>query len=226
LSAISSIKEAVLFGINVRRGMLAVAILAAVLGAAAGGIAYAETSGGSTPTAYNACAKSVGGQLRLDNGTGCANSEQALRLGGPAHVDEWAWFGGVDGGQPIVSGVWPDIRGHETTVLTFHLDKGQYLVSTELIAINNGGQGVVVCQTGNAHLGTSLAQAAVGNTAGFALQQTMQEQAVFDADAPQDLSVDCFNAPPNDPAGNPRINLVEVTATRIDSSTSNGVTNP
>jgi len=62
-----------------------------------------------------------------------------VRLGGPAHVDEWAWYQGPGGGIPIVSGVWPDIRGHETTVLTFHLDQGQYLVATQLIAVNNDG---------------------------------------------------------------------------------------
>jgi len=213
------------FGINVGRGVLATLTLI-VLGAVAGGIAYAETSVSGTPTGYNACAKTVGGQLRLDSGTGCTNGEQTIRLGAPAHVDEWAWYGGVGGGQPIVSGVWPDIRGHETTVLTFHLDKGQYLVATEILAVNNGGQGIVVCQTGNAHLGISLAQAAVGNAAGFALQQTMQAQTVFDVDAPQDLTVDCFNAPPNDPAGAPEINLVDVTASKIDSSTFDGVANP
>jgi hypothetical protein len=212
-------------GMKLRRITLAVLILG-VIGAAAGGIAYAVTSGSGAPTGYNACAKTVGGQLRLDTGTGCANGEQALRLGGPAHADESAWYGGVNGGQPIVSGVWPDIRGHETTVLTFHLDKGQYFVSTEILAINNDGQGVVVCQTGNANLGVSLAQAAVGSAAGFALQQTMSEQTVFDVDAPQDLTVDCFNAPPNDPAGSPKINLVDVTATKLDSSTFNGVANP
>jgi hypothetical protein len=141
-------------------------------------------------------------------------------------VDESFYYGGVGGGQPIVSGVWPDIRGHETTVLTFHLDKGQYLISTEILAINNDSQGVVVCQTGNAHLGILLAQAAVGNVAGFALQRTMQEQSIFDVDCGQDLTVDCFNAPPNDPAGTPKINLVDVLATKIDSSTTNGIANP
>jgi hypothetical protein len=54
----------------------------------------------------------------------------------------------------------------------------------------------------------------------------MSEQTVFDVDAPQDLTVDCFNAPPNDPAGSPKINLVDVTATKLDSSTFNGVANP
>lgn len=221
-----------MFKIKLRRGMLVALALAAVA-AAASGFAYAQTTGGNT---INACAQTVNGQLRLDTGSGCLASEQAVQwnqvgpqgprgLSGTSHVDEWAWFGGVGGGIPIVSGVWPDIRGHETTILTFHLDKGQYLVSAEILAINNDGQGVVVCQTGNDTLGITFAQAAVGNTAGFALQQTMQEQTVFSVPSPQDLIVQCFNAPPNVPAGTPKINYVDVTATKIDSSTFNGTPN-
>jgi hypothetical protein len=227
-----------LFKLKVRRGVL-VALAVAAIAAAASGFAYAQTSGGNT---IKACAQTVNGQLRLDTGNGCLASEQAVQWNevgpqgpqgpqgppgpsGTSHVDEWAWYGGVGGGIPIVSGVWPDIRGHETTVLTFHLDRGQYLVSAEILAVNNDGQGVVVCQTGNDTLGITLAQAAVGNTAGFALQQTMQEQTVFVVSSPQDLIVQCFNAPPNVPAGTPKINYVDVTATKIDSSTFNGTLN-
>jgi len=212
--------------IKLRHGML-VALGVAVV---ATGFAYAQTSDSNT---IKACAQTVNGQLRLDPGGGCLGSEQAIQWNqvgpqgpsGTSHVDEWARYGGIDGGTPIVSGVWPDIRGHETTVLTFHLGKGQYLVSAEILAINNDGQGVVVCQTGNDTLGITLAQAAVGNTAGFALQQTMQEQTVFSVPSPQDLIVECFNAPPNVPAGTPKINYVDVTATKIDSSTFNGTPN-
>ncbi|HEY3543527.1 MAG TPA: hypothetical protein VGK79_13405 [Gaiellaceae bacterium] len=200
------------------------AVAAAAL-AAAGGIAYAAATGG-TPSGYDACAKTQNGLLRLVNGGACDASEQSVRLGAPAHVDEWAWYQGPGGGIPIVSGVWPGIRGHETTVLTFHLDQGQYLVATQLIAINNDGHGVVVCQTGNHALGISLLQGAVGQGPGMAIQQTMQSQTVFDVPTPQDLTVDCFNAPPNDPAGYPFINEVDVTASKIDSSTFAGTPNP
>jgi hypothetical protein len=52
------------------------AIIIAV--ALAGGIAYAEsTDGGAT---VNACAKTEGGQLRLDTGGGCLPSEEAVQL--------------------------------------------------------------------------------------------------------------------------------------------------
>jgi hypothetical protein len=215
---------------HLRRWLLCGAAATAILGAL-GGFAYAKATSDNT---ISACAKTANGQLRLDTGDGCLPSEQAIQWNqtgpqgpsGVSHVDEFGFYQGPGGGIPIVSGVWPAIRGHETTVLTFHLDPGQYLVSTQLIAINNDGRGVVVCQTGNHALGIALMQGAVGNSAGMALQQTMQDQSVFDVPTGQDLTVDCFNAPPNDPAGYPFVNYVDVTATKIDSSTFNGVANP
>jgi hypothetical protein len=208
--------------------MQAKPILASLVAALAvgGGLAYASTTGGGTPTGYDACTKAANGRLRLAAGGACEAGEQAVRLGAPAHVDEWARYQGVDDGIPIVSGVWPAIRGHETTVLTFELQPGQYLVHTSLIAINDDGQGVVVCQTGNAALGISLVQGAVGSGPGMAIQQTLATQTVFDVPTAQTLTVDCFNAPPNVPAGSPLVNEVDVTATRIDSSTFDGVANP
>jgi hypothetical protein len=224
---------------HLRRWVLCGVVATAALGAL-GGFAYAKATSDNT---INACAKTANGQLRLDTGGGCLASEQAVQwnqtgpqgLQGPpgpqgkpgiSHVDEWAFYNGVDRGIPIVSGVWPAIRDHETTVLTFHLDPGQYLVSTQLIAINNDGQGVVVCQTGNHALGVELMQGAVGNAPGMAIQQTMTDQTVFDVPTGQDLTVQCFNAPPNEPAGYPFINYVDVVATKIDSSTFDGVPNP
>ena len=205
-----------------------IAILSAVfaaLAAAAGGYAYATTT--SSNTAVAACAKTVGGQLRLDTGDGCLPSEQAVHLGGPSHVDEWAQWYGIGGGVPMISGTAAETRGRRTVFQTFHLDKGQYLVSSEILAVNNDGGGIVVCTTGNAALGISLAQAAVGNGAGFAKQQTMQEQTVFDVPSDQDLKLECFNVPEyNTPVGNPEINYFDITATKIDSSTFNDVANP
>jgi hypothetical protein len=54
------------------------AVVAAI--ALAGGIAYAGSTGGGAST-VNACAKTEGGQLRLDTGDGCLPSEQAVQLG-------------------------------------------------------------------------------------------------------------------------------------------------
>jgi hypothetical protein len=49
--------------------------------ALAGGIAFAANSG--TESVANACAKTDGGQLRLDTGGGCLPSEQAVQLARP-----------------------------------------------------------------------------------------------------------------------------------------------
>ena len=204
-----------------KRLLIGAAVAAALM--LAGGIAYAQTTGDGT---IKACAKSETGQLRLDTGNGCLPTESAVQWNqtgpqgpsGTSHVDEWAWYKGPSGAIPIVSGVWPAIRDHETTVATFRLQPGQYLVTTEVIAVNNDGQGVVVCQTGNNNLGISLLQGAVGQGSGMAIQQTLSSQTVFVVPATQDLTVQCFNAPPNEPSGNPFINLVDVLATKIDSS--------
>jgi hypothetical protein len=212
-----------------------VLLICAVAACAAGGYAYASSTGDAT---ISACAKSANGQLRLDTGGGCLPSETAVewnRTGpqgppgpsGTSHVDEWAQFAGVGGGVPIVNGVWPAIRGHDTVLKTFHLAAGQYLVSTEVLGVNNDGQGVFVCRVGNDQVGNELAQAAIGNAAGFALQQTMVEQTVFDIPAGgSDLELRCFNAPPNEPMGNPMVNFWDIAATTIDSSTFEGVPNP
>ena len=227
-------------GITLRRGML-VALAIALL---SGGVAYATSSGDGT---VKACAKTENGQLRLDTGSGCLPSEQALTwnqtgtqgpagpqgsqgLQGPAgvsHVDEWSQWLGIGGGTPIITGTAAETRGHRTTLQTFHLAKGQYLLSANVIGVNNSGEGVVVCTIGNNHLGIVLAQAALGRDPGFAIQQTMQLQGVFPVDFDQDLQLQCFNAPEyNASPGEPMINYWDITATKIDSSTFNGVANP
>ena len=106
-----------------------------------------------------------------------------------------------------------------THVLTMHLEKGNYAITAEIIAENDGGHGIVVCLLGNSTVGFAGAQSGVGDTAGFALQQTFEAQSIFPMDAPGDLELSCFNAPPNEPAGNPRIGLADVVATKIDSVT-------
>jgi hypothetical protein len=212
---------------------LLAAVAATLALALVGGIAYAASSDDGT---IKACAKSENGQLRLDGGTGCLPSETAVQWSqagpqgipgppGPAGItsaaERFFYRGGTDVGNwlPIVSGTWPDIRPHMTHVLTMHLDRGRYVVTAEIIAKNDGGQGIVVCLLGNPTVGYALTQSAVGLAPGFALQQTLEAQTIFPMDAPGDLELACFNAPPNEPAGNPRIGLADVIATKVDSST-------
>jgi len=225
---------------HLRRWLLCGVAVTALLGAL-GGFAYAKATSDNT---INACAKTANGQLRLDTGDGCLPSEQAVQwnqtgpqglqgpqgIQGPAgisHVDEWSQYLGIGGGVPIITGSAAETRGHRTTLQTFHLDKGQFLLSANVIGVNNSGEGVVVCTIGNAHLGIVLAQAALGHDAGFAVQQTMQLQGVFPVDFAQDLELQCFNAPQGDASpGAPMINYWDITAAKIDSSTFNGVANP
>lgn len=115
---------------------------------------------------------------------------------------------------PIVSGTRPDVV--PTHVLGIHLDRGNYAVTAEVIAANYTGQGVVVCLLGNDAAGFTVGQSGVGNVGGFALQQTFELQTIFSLNAAADLELSCFNAPPNDPAGDPKIGYADVVATKID----------
>jgi hypothetical protein len=214
-----------------KKRVLAAAAVVVAAFLAVGGFAYARAA---DDTAIKACAKTNNGQLRLDQGTGCLPSEQAVQwsavgpqgLPGPPGVtsasERFFYRGGanVPNWLPIVSGTWPDVRPSMTHVLTMHLDKGNYVVTAEIIAENDGGHGIVVCLLGNPTVGYALAQSGVGDSAGFALQQTFEAQSIFPMAAPGDLELSCFNAPPNEPAGNPKIGLADVIATKVDTYTS------
>ncbi len=141
---------------------------------------------------------------------------------GVTHADEWFFARTLSNPGtwlPIVSGTWPDIQPFMTHVLTAHLDKGNYAVTAEIIAENDAGHGIVVCLLGNSTVGYSVGQSGVGYVAGFALQQTFEMQDIFPMATAGDLELSCFNAPPNDPAGIPRIGYATVIATKIDTVT-------
>jgi hypothetical protein len=101
-------------------------------------------------------------------------------------------------------------------VLTMHLDRANYAITAEVIAENDAGHGIVWCLLGNSTVGISVAQRGVGNAPGFALQQTFEAQEIVAMDAPGDLGSPLSNAPPNVPAGNPRIGLADFVATKLD----------
>lgn len=207
----------------------AIAIFATV-----GGIAYASTGGSGT---INACAKTADGQLRLDNGDGCLPSERSVTWGaigpqGPAgppgpsgtsRADE-RYFArsltDVSTWLPVVSGTWPDIRPSMKHVLTMHLAPGTYTITAEVIAGNYTGVGVMVCLLGNSTVGFAVAQSAVGNEPGYAVQQTFEAQSIFPMATGGDLDLTCFNAPQNQPVGNPILAYADVVATKVDTYTS------
>jgi hypothetical protein len=232
-----------------RRGFWLLAASTAGL-ALAGGIAYAAIPdpGGVIHTCFKPSdATKLGGTplsvVDSESGATCKAGDTALTfnqqgppgpqglqgLPGPqgppgvSHADERFFarsLANVDTWLPIVSGVWPDVRPFLTHVLTLHLEKGNYAVTAEVIAENDSGHGIVVCLLGNSTVGFTVGQSGVGNAPGFALQQTFEEQSIFALESAGDLELSCFNAPPNEPAGNPRIGFADVVATKLDTFTS------
>jgi hypothetical protein len=221
----------------------------AALGAAAAltvaaGATYAAASGDGV---VKACAGKVTGELRLQTGNACLPFENAVQWNqtgpqgpigpagpqgptgpqGPAgatHADERFFYrGGADPANwlPVVVGTWPDVRPSMTHVLTMHLDPGNYAITVEVIGGNYSGVGVLVCLLGNPTVGYALGQTAIGNAAGYGIQQTMEEQSLFPLPQGGDLELSCFSAPQGDaPVGNPIVGLADVIATKIDTMTS------
>ena len=141
---------------------------------------------------------------------GLTNADQWYFLRDLTKPEEWL---------PIVNGTWPDVKPSMTRVMSVHLDKGNYVVTTQVIVGNYSGQGVIVCLLGNDSVGYSVVQSGVGSAAGFALQQTLDAQDIFKMAEPGDLVLSCFNAPPNTPAGTPGIGYAAVIATKVDTAT-------
>ena len=199
-----------------RRGAVVAALVVAVLGAAAG-ISYAQATG--DVGVVNACAKTTNGQLRVDTGEGCGPSETGLTLsrGGSTAAETYTFR--IGNGIPITS-----TDGHNKThVLSFHLAPGSYVITTETVAVNDFGHGIVVCTTGNRQVGVSFAQGAIGSDAGFARQQTLTAQSVFPLPDGADLEVSCYsvpNATTPPEGGSPSIEFADVVATKVDAVTS------
>ena len=217
---------------------LLAAVAAVVVVAVVAGVSYAAATGGGE---IKACAGKATGILRLDTGKGCLPFENALEwsqagpqgqpgLQGPrgppgvTHADERYFahsLADVSTWLPIVSGTWPAVRPEMTHVLTLHLDPGNYAVTAEVIGGNYSGVGVVVCLLGNPTVGYAVAQSAVGNEGGYAIQQTFEAQSIFPLPQGGDLELSCFSAPQgSEPPGNPTVGFADVIATKVDTITS------
>jgi hypothetical protein len=205
-------------GISLRRGILAALILA-VLGAVAGGIAYAETSGVGT---LNACAKTATGQLRLDTGTGCLSTEQAVQLGTAAatRADE-RYFSGLTNPPsflPLTVGTFPDVLPTATRVVTMHAPAGNYAIAAQVVANDATGSGVVACllldSTGATH---GFAEAGVGIAAGFDRTQTIVLDGAIKLEQETDIALTCWSQPAGGQTpGNPIDLAADITTKSVD----------
>jgi hypothetical protein len=203
---------------------VAAAVVLVAAASAIGGYAYAVSS--APATTLGACAKSDGGQLRLDTGDGCRPSEQAVQLGTAAasRADMHYYaaprlFGGTTA-FPIPVGRFPDVLANATPVLTIHVPAGSYTSSTEITAVNFSGNGNLVClnkdsnNVTHGYMGTSL-----GNTQGAAAQQTITMHGAYIATEDTDLRVFCFLQNFGGPVGNPEIWAAAITTQSVDAAT-------
>jgi hypothetical protein len=205
-----------------RRAVIA-AVAVAVLGTA-GGIAYADSSGGGT---IKACAKTNSGDLRLDTGGGCLPSEQAVQWNqvgpqGPpgfTHTDEryYSSFSNGSPGLPVTVGT---SISTATPVVTSHLSAGNYVVQAQVTAANHDGVGFFSCLLLNQSQTLGFAQAAVGNTAAFAKVQTITMTGAISLAQDADVNLSCLSVPEGDsPTGSPLVVVADIVTTKVDTAT-------
>jgi hypothetical protein len=191
-------KEATLFGFRLRRGVLA-ALLVAVLAAAAGGTAYATSTGGSGTLA--ACAQTQTGALRLDTGTGCLASERPVQLGTAAmtRADERFYVAPnlTDRSTflELVNGTYPSVLSNLTHVVTAHVAAGDYAIAAQITVSNHSGDGSVQCllldAAGHTH---GYASMSAGIDSGFNRDGTMTIDGALSLTTDTDISLACWNS--------------------------------
>lgn len=213
-----------MFGPRLRRGML-VALTLTALAAAATGIAYATA--GDTTTTISACAKAESGQLRLDTGTGCQPSEQAVQLGTAAasRADE-RFFVAANLADPstmlpLANGQLPSVFPHLTRVVTMHVPAGNYAIASQITLINHTGDGSVVCLLLDSSNQThGYAETSVGIDSGYNRNETMTIDGALSLAAADDISLGCWNDTGNTQVapGTALVRAADITTKTVDAA--------
>ena len=205
--------------IRLRRGML-VALVVAAVAAAAGGLAYAQTTDGST---IKACARMTDGQLRLDTGGGCRSNEQAVEwpAAGPQTQERFyraANIGDSATWLPLEVGLYPGVT--PTEVVTTNVAAGDYEISAQVTVANRTGSGIVACFFLDGPTIRGFGQTAVGVDAGYSRQQTMTLAGALSLDHDATISLSCWSSP-NPPlaAGAPGVEAADITTTSVGAAT-------
>jgi hypothetical protein len=223
--------------VRLRRGVLAAFGIIVLLGIA-GGVAYAQVA--DSGPVIKACAGNVTGLLRQDQGRGCLPIEHAIQWNqigpqgppgpqgpvGPSRADEK-----FVARNPRDTSTWIPVnvatgRLGGTRLLTMHLDPGNYVVNTQVVAGNFTGIGTIVCITGNNALGGyAVGQQSLGTAGGYVRQANLSYQSTFAAPDGGDIELVCWNAQEgqSDP-GQASVVFGDVIATKVDATTSTEVT--
>jgi hypothetical protein len=217
--------------VRLRRGVLAALGIVALLGIA-GGVAYAQVA--DSGPVIKACAGNVTGLLRQDQGRGCLPIEHAVQWNqvgpqgppgpvGPSRADEKYVIRNLRDTSTWIPVNTARARQDGTQLLTLHLDPGNYVVTTQVIAGNFTGTGTLVCITGNNALGGyEVGQQSLGNAGGYVRQGDLSYQSTFAAPDGGDIELVCWNAPDGDQGGQASVGLADVIATKVDAITSTG----
>jgi hypothetical protein len=204
--------------------IVAAAVAAAI--AAVGGIAYATTTGGSGTLA--ACAQTQSGQLRLDTGSGCLNSEQAVRLGTAAatRADERYYVASnlfdTSTYVALPNGNLPSVLAVATKVVTMHVPAGNYATAAEAVVQNHTGSGSVVCllldSAGQTH---GYAQTSVGIDTGYNRNETLVIDGALSLASDDDISLTCWNGTGNTQVapGTALVGAADITTKSVDAAT-------
>jgi hypothetical protein len=217
--------------VRLRRGVLAALGIVALLGIA-GGVAYAEVADSGV---IKACAGNITGLLRIDQGKGCLPIEHPVEWNqvgpqgppgpqgpaGPSRASERAVSRNLRDPSTWIPVNTATGRLDGTQLLTMHLDPGNYVVTTEVIAGNFTGTGTLVCITGNNALGGyEVGQQSVGNAGGYVRQATLSYQSTFSAPDGGDIELVCWNAADGADGGQAYTGLGDVIATKVDAVSS------
>jgi hypothetical protein len=210
------------------------ALVAAAAIAAAAGVTYAATTGDGV---VKACAGKVTGNLRLETGKGCLPFENAVQWNeaGPVGPQGPQGPAGTSDAEeryyvassvampstflPVAVGPFPAVFPSMTRIVTLHVPAGNYAIASQITAANENGIGIIVCLLHNGVSIHGFAQAAIGNEAGYSIQQTMTMAGALSLAQDTDIDLSCSSSPVDGhEAGTPAVVAADIATTKVDTA--------
>ena len=204
------------------------ALGAAAALAAAAGATYAAASGDGV---VKACAGKVTGELRLQTGKTCLPFENAVQwnqtgppgpAGTSAAVERYYVAPSVQDPTtflPLTVGLFPAVFPSMTRVVTLHVPAGNYALASQVTATNTTGVGVLVCLLHHEGTFYGFAQAALGDGAGYSMQQTITMSGAISLAQDTDIDLSCFSSPADGhDSGDPGVASADIVTTKVDTA--------